>query len=120
MEANTGASALSAFAEHKPDLVVLDILLPGVSGAEVCLSLRRQSSVPITMLTSRTEEMDRVVGLEIGADDYVTKSLSTREMVARVKDHIRRSNKLSMPAGNRRLVCDDMVLDLDQHMFTVA
>ena len=119
-EATTGSMALEAFAEYKPDLVVLDIMLPGLSGVEVCRILRRQSSVPIIMLTARTEEMDRVVGLEIGADDYVTKPFSTRELVARVKAHLRRANEFAAPAGGRRLSCDDMILDVAQHTFTLA
>ena len=113
----TGPAALELFEKEKPDLVVLDVMLPGLSGTEICRILRRQSLVPIIMLTARAEETDRVVGLELGADDYVTKPFSTRELVARVKAHLRRSTEFSLPPADKRLACDDMVLDLSQHTF---
>jgi DNA-binding response OmpR family regulator len=86
-----GETGLAAARNIAPDLVILDLMLPGLSGWEVCRSLRRISNVPILMLTARTEEMDRVLGLELGADDYVTKPFSTREVVARVKAILRRT-----------------------------
>ncbi len=86
-----GESALSRAREEKPDLVILDIMLPVIDGFEVCRLLRREMNVPIIMLTAKTEEVDRVVGLEIGADDYVTKPFSMRELMARVKALLRRA-----------------------------
>jgi two-component system response regulator RegX3 len=90
-----GLDALPAWERVRPDLVVLDLMLPGRSGTEVCRDLRSRSDVPIIMLTARDAEVDRVVGLELGADDYVTKPFSTRELVARIKAVLRRS-----PAGS--------------------
>jgi DNA-binding response OmpR family regulator len=89
--AGDGQLALEAARRSKPDLVVLDILLPGLDGFEVCKLLRQESSVPILMLTARDDEIDRVVGLEVGADDYLTKPFSMRELLARVKAQLRRT-----------------------------
>jgi len=85
-----GREALERFRSSKPDLVLLDLMLPGLSGIEVCRILRRESSVPIIMLTARDSEIDKVVGLELGADDYVTKPFSLRELLARVRAQLRR------------------------------
>jgi two-component system response regulator RegX3 len=87
-----GSEALATFARVRPDLVLLDLMLPGLSGTEVCRRLRRDSQVPIIMLTARDAEVDRVVGLELGADDYVTKPFSSRELVARIRAVLRRAN----------------------------
>ena len=81
-----GQTALQAIQEFQPDLVVLDLMLPGMSGLEVCRRLRAQSSIPVIMLTARSEEMDRVLGLEVGADDYLPKPFSFRELLARIRD----------------------------------
>jgi two-component system, OmpR family, response regulator RegX3 len=86
-----GLEALPAFDRIRPDLVVLDLMLPGMSGTEICRALRRRTEVPIIMLTARDAEVDRVVGLELGADDYVTKPFSTRELVARIRAVLRRA-----------------------------
>lgn len=86
-----GLDAVPAWERVRPDLVVLDLMLPGLSGTEVCRILRSRSDVPIIMLTAREAEVDRVVGLELGADDYVTKPFSTRELVARIKAILRRA-----------------------------
>lgn len=88
--AGDGESALQVADDENPDLVLLDIMLPGIDGFEVCRVLRRTTTVPILMLTARTEEVDRVVGLEVGADDYVTKPFSMRELMARIKAQLRR------------------------------
>jgi two-component system OmpR family response regulator len=90
VEAADGAAALAAFAREAPDLVVLDVLMPELDGTEVCRRLRRASDVPVIFLSSRDDEVDRVVGLELGADDYVTKPFSPREVVARVRALLRR------------------------------
>ncbi|WP_394263250.1 response regulator [Trueperella sp.] len=85
-----GPSALAAFDAQEPDLIVLDLMLPGMSGNEVCRQIRQESNVPIIMLTAKDSEIDKVVGLEIGADDYVTKPYSYRELVARIRAILRR------------------------------
>lgn len=87
---STGQDVNAAFQDQRPDLIVLDVMLPGEDGFSVCRRLRRDTDIPIIMLTARTNEVDRVVGLEIGADDYVTKPFSTRELVARIRAHLRR------------------------------
>lgn len=86
-----GETALELFNEHGPDLMILDITMPGIDGLEVCKRVRQSSSTPIIMLSARVEETDRIVGLELGADDYVTKPFSPRELVARVRAALRRS-----------------------------
>ncbi|MFA9429790.1 response regulator [Egicoccus sp. AB-alg2] len=86
-----GLDAIPAWERVRPDLVVLDLMLPGMSGTEICRTIRARSDVPIIMLTAREAEVDRVVGLELGADDYVTKPFSTRELVARIKAVLRRA-----------------------------
>lgn len=91
LTASDGESALEAARGRKPDLVILDLMLPGMSGLEVCRSLRRESATPILMLTARGTETDKVVGLELGADDYVTKPFSMPEVLARVRALLRRS-----------------------------
>ena len=92
---SSGAAALSAFEQAPTDLIVLDVMLPGLDGLEVCRRIRRTSAVPILMLTARDDETDVVVGLEVGADDYVTKPFSMRELVARVRALLRRGNTKS-------------------------
>ncbi|MGE5248860.1 MAG: response regulator [Bacteroidota bacterium] len=89
-----GRAALEEARRSRPDLIVLDIMLPGLDGFEVCRILRREMSMPILMLTARDDEIDRVVGLEVGADDYLTKPFSMRELVARVKAQLRRSRMI--------------------------
>ncbi|MFM9378441.1 winged helix-turn-helix domain-containing protein [Gordonia sp. VNK21] len=87
---NDGAEALSTFERVGPDIVLLDLMLPGVSGTEICKSIRARSSVPVIMVTARDSEIDKVVGLELGADDYVTKPYSARELIARIRAVLRR------------------------------
>jgi len=89
--AGDGRSGLQIAREQKPDLIILDVMLPGIDGFEVCRVLRKDFSVPILMLTARTEEIDKIVGLEMGADDYITKPFSMRELIARVKANLRRT-----------------------------
>jgi two-component system response regulator RegX3 len=88
--ADTGPTAIEQFDRHGADLVLLDLMLPGLSGTEVCRQLRTRSNVPIIMLTAKDAEVDKVVGLELGADDYVTKPYSSRELIARIKAVLRR------------------------------
>ena len=96
--ARTGPDGLSAARRERPDLVVLDLMLPEMDGLDVCRTLRRESDVPIIMLTARVEETDKLIGLEIGADDYITKPFSPRELVARVRVVLRRVS--GDPASN--------------------
>ena len=108
----TAREAREAFTRLRPDLVVLDLNLPDGDGLEVCRAFRKDSSVPILMLTARDEEVDRVVGLELGADDYVTKPFSPREVVARVKAVLRRSQP---PAPPQEIKAGGLALDLDRY-----
>lgn len=94
LRAGNGRSALDIARSGKPDLILLDLMLPGIDGFEVCRILRKELSVPILMLTARTEEVDKIVGLEMGADDYLTKPFSMRELAARVKALLRRVDLL--------------------------
>ena len=91
--ATDGAEALAEFERHGADLVLLDLMLPGIPGTEVCRTLRQRSSVPIIMVTAKDGEVDKVVGLELGADDYVTKPFSSRELVARIRAVLRRKGE---------------------------
>jgi len=116
--AGDGQTALTTFRHEKPDLVILDLMLPGMDGLDVCRILRRESAVPIIMLTARAEEADRLIGLELGADDYVVKPFSPREVVARVRAVLRRVEGEMAPAG--LLQAGDIVLDLAGHQATVA
>jgi DNA-binding response OmpR family regulator len=95
LTAADGREALSRFREHQPDLVVLDLMLPELSGIEVCRIIRAESGVPIVMLTAKSSEIDKVVGLELGADDYVTKPFSLRELTARIRALLRRTEQLA-------------------------
>ncbi len=108
----SGEDALALAAARQPDLVVLDLRLPGMDGFEVAARLRREFTVPIIMLTARVEEADRIRGLEIGADDYITKPFSPRELVARVRAVLRRTNA-ARPAGDV-LRIGDLALDLSR------
>ncbi|MBU0492811.1 MAG: response regulator transcription factor [Chloroflexi bacterium] len=116
LEARDGLAALAAARQHAPDLIVLDLMLPGMSGLEVCRTLRRESNVPIIMLTARAEETDKLVGLGLGADDYVVKPFSPRELVARVHAVLRRARGELTRVIHQGELC----LDLDQHTVTLA
>ena len=117
--ARSGEEALSSFERVRPRLVILDIGLPGQDGFDVCRELRARSPVPVLMLTARDEEVDRVAGLEVGADDYVTKPFSPRELAARVKAVLRRTEP-APPQRAVRLELGDVVLDPDAREVTVA
>lgn len=113
LEATNGMEALELAQREALDLIVLDLMLPGLDGWEVCRRLRKTSDVPILMLTARDEEADRLIGLELGADDYVTKPFSPREVVARAKAILRRSRR-DMPAENE-LRQGPLVMLMEQH-----
>ena len=115
--AQDGPSALDQFGDNDVDLVLLDLMLPGMSGTEVCKSLRSVSSVPIIMVTARDTEIDKVVGLELGADDYVTKPYSTRELIARIRAVLRRGGETeeAKPAEQEVLVGGRVKMDIERH-----
>ncbi len=116
--ANDGAQALIVFRHEKPDLVLLDLNLPGLDGLDVARTLRKESSIPIIMLTARVEETDRLIGLELGADDYIVKPFSPREVVARVRAVLRRTSGETRPAEIYR--AGDLILDVDKHTLTLS
>jgi DNA-binding response OmpR family regulator len=112
--ARDGKEALEQARRQKPDLMILDLMLPGLDGLEVCRMIRREGELPIIMLTARDEEIDRVVGLELGADDYVVKPFSMRELMARVKSVLRRTTS-SQSTPDQRITFDLLTLDPDRH-----
>ncbi|OFT91877.1 MtrAB system response regulator MtrA [Brevibacterium sp. HMSC24B04] len=110
----TGDGALSAFRESKPDLVLLDLMLPGKDGMEVCREIRRESDVPIIMLTAKSDTVDVVAGLEAGADDYVPKPFKPKELVARVRARLR----ITEPTAPEHLTVGDVTIDVSGHNVT--
>ena len=114
LSAPDGREGLKLAQDAGPDLVVLDLMLPGMDGLEVCRELRRDSNVPIIMLTARVEEEDRLEGLNLGADDYVTKPFSPRELAARVRAVLRRTTRDAAEEGPLRLVVGDITVDLEK------
>ena len=110
--ATDGPQALEAARAERPDLILLDVMLPGVDGMEVCRQIRTWSTVPIIMLTAKTGEVDKVVGLEVGADDYVTKPFSSRELVARIKANLRRAQMQAQQAQGERLAAGEVLMDV--------
>jgi two-component system, OmpR family, response regulator RegX3 len=117
--AATGPDGLAEFERGGADIVLLDLMLPGLPGTEVCRALRARSAVPVIMLTARDSEVDKVVGLELGADDYVTKPFSSRELVARVRAVLRRGGEPEEPAGTA-LEAGPVRMDVDRHVVTVG
>lgn len=114
--AREGVEAVELFDREQPDLVLLDLWLPKKSGIDVCREIRARSSVPIIIVSARSSETDMVVGLEIGADDYVTKPFAMRELVARIRAVLRRSRNTGLPvAGTGALESEGLVLDLERH-----
>lgn len=119
LTAYDGAEALRLARQERPDLIILDLMLPGMDGIDVCRALRKESDVPIIMLTARVEETDRIIGLELGADDYVTKPFSPREVVARVRAVLRRTRPSAEQAGQAVLVVGALRLDEAKRTLTV-
>ena len=118
-EAACGAEAIARFDAVRPALVLLDVMLPRISGVDVCRELRSRSQVPIIMVTARNAEIDAVVGLEVGADDYVTKPFSHRELVARIRAVLRRRAEPEA-APTTELAAGPVRMDVDRHLVTVA
>jgi len=114
-----GEAALALARSERPQLVVLDVMLPKLDGFEVCRILRRETAVPIMMLTAKTEEVDKVVGLELGADDYVTKPFSMRELLARVRALLRRAER-SPQAENESIATGDLTVDVTKRLVSRA
>ncbi|MEZ4833729.1 MAG: response regulator transcription factor, partial [Caldilineaceae bacterium] len=125
--ARDGITALDMARGQKPDLILLDVMLPGLDGFEICRVLRQEMNVPILILTARDDEVDKIVGLEVGADDYLTKPFSMRELLARVKAHLRRIRLIreelgvdedeplpAIPSSGRRMVFDNLIIDPDR------
>ncbi|MGB6164730.1 MAG: response regulator transcription factor [Pseudonocardiaceae bacterium] len=125
--ATTGSEALEEFDRNGADIVLLDLMLPGMSGTDVCKQLRARSSVPVIMVTARDSEIDKVVGLELGADDYVTKPYSARELIARIRAVLRRGGEV--PEGSAATIATSgpvvleagpVRMDVERHTVTVA
>lgn len=116
-----GPTALIKAQEIKPDIILLDVMLPGIDGLSVCREIRKNSQVPIIMLTARDAETDKIIGLEIGADDYVVKPFSPREVMARIRAILRRVNPVQQEQHHSREVlrCGDISLDLVNHTLLV-
>jgi len=117
LTAKDGLVALELAHRESPDVVVLDIMLPGLDGFEVCRLLRKDMKMPILMLTAKVDEVDKVVGLELGADDYITKPFSMRELLARIRSTLRRNEMMQpQPAKTENILrADDLVIDLGRH-----
>jgi two-component system response regulator RegX3 len=116
----TGTGALTEFDRNGADIVLLDLMLPEMSGTEVCRQLRQKSHVPIIMVTARDSEIDKVVGLEIGADDYITKPYSPRELVARVRAVLRRNATEQVEIAAPTLAAGPVRMDVERHVVTVS
>ncbi|PKH44809.1 DNA-binding response regulator [Dehalococcoides mccartyi] len=112
-----GKTALAKFHEENPDLIILDLMLPEISGWDVCREIRKESHVPIIMLTARDELTDKLIGLEIGADDYMTKPFESKELVARVKVQLRRSEY--PPSPDSALVIDQLEIDQERRLVKI-
>ncbi|MDJ0338325.1 response regulator transcription factor [Cryobacterium sp. PH31-O1] len=118
--AEDGPSAISEFDQNGTDLILLDLMLPGIPGTEVCREIRTRAAVPIIMLTAKDSEIDIVVGLELGADDYVTKPYSTRELVARIRAVLRRHEDQSTTEADSMLAAGTVRMDVERHAVTVS
>ena len=115
LQAANGLEALEIAARERPSLIVLDILMPELDGTAACARLRRSSDVPVIFLTSKDEEVDRILGLELGADDYVVKPFSPGELVARVKAVLRRKGSGPASDASKRIVCGKLAIDVEAH-----
>jgi len=115
-----GVEALRLAREERPHLVILDLMLPGLDGLQICRTLRAESDVPLIMLTAKTTEGDKLTGLELGADDYVTKPFSPRELAARIKAVLRRTASESLERGPAQVAYGDFEMDFQRYAVTVA
>lgn len=119
LTAETGKQALQTVATEKPDLIVLDLMLPEIDGLEVCQTIRRSSTVPVIMLTARSEDIDKILGLEMGADDYLTKPFNSRELIARVRAHLRRVNWGGIAQAAQRIDVGMLSIDVPKRRVLV-
>ncbi len=117
--AATGPDAIAQFDKNGADLILLDLMLPGLSGTEVCRQIRTKSAVPIIMLTAKDSEIDKVVGLELGADDYVTKPYSSRELIARIRAVLRRGEFVDGADDGASIEVGPVRMDTDRHIISV-
>jgi two-component system, OmpR family, response regulator VanR len=122
IKANNGLNALECTKQNKVDLVILDIMMPGMDGLQTCIKIRESNNVPIIMLSAKNEDMDKILGLSTGADDYVSKPFNPMELIARVKSQLRRFHRLNTPnVVNENLIeIDDLVIDNATHGVTVG
>ncbi|MDY3127492.1 MAG: MtrAB system response regulator MtrA [Corynebacterium sp.] len=109
-----GNDAVPAFQQHDPDLILLDLMLPGMNGVDICRAIRRESAVPIVMLTAKTDTVDVVLGLESGADDYITKPFKPKELIARIRARLRRTDSVS----SELIEVGDLIIDVPEHTVT--
>jgi two-component system response regulator RegX3 len=114
-----GQTAVDTFEKEGADLILLDLMLPGINGLEVCKNIRAKSNVPIIMVTAKNEEVDKVIGLELGADDYVTKPFSSRELVARIRAVLRRGSDVEVASDYGVLEVGPVRIDIDRHSVSV-
>ncbi len=114
-KAYTGTDALNIFLSYEPHLILLDIMLPGMDGYDVCKEIRKTSNVPIIMLTAKGETFDKVLGLELGADDYMVKPFDTKELTARVKAVLRRSQTKQTDSNQNKLEFDNLLIDMNNY-----
>lgn len=117
--ANDGRSAMSMFQKNNPDLVLLDVMLPGLDGWQVCREIRKESQCPIIMLTAKGEVFDKVLGLELGADDYIAKPFETKEVVARIKAVLRRTMPVYQPKNSEEVCFDKLSINLSNYELKV-
>ncbi len=117
-----GEQAVESARRENPDLIILDIMLPGLNGLEVCRILRKEMTVPILMLTARNEEVDKIIGLEVGADDYMTKPFSMRELIARIRAMLRRAGMtVTQPDSvDKTIAIGTLVIDTGRHRITIS
>jgi DNA-binding response OmpR family regulator len=118
--ATDGALGYKQIIENEPSLVVLDLMLPGMDGLEICRKVRGQSDVPIIMLTARSDDIDKIVGLELGADDYLTKPFNPRELLARVKAILRRSDRKTAQASTEAVKVGNLTIDPDRRVVEIG
>lgn len=120
LTADNGRKAIEMAEAESPDLIVLDLMLPEIDGLEVCRTIRRTSTVPIIMLTARSEDIDKILGLELGADDYLTKPFNSRELIARIRAHLRRVNWSSVVQEEERITYGALIIDIPKRRVEVS
>ena len=120
IEAEDGAAAILKVQSEKPDILLLDIMMPVLDGIEVCKQVRKMSDLPIIMVTAKDDDDDRIAGLEIGADDYITKPFNSREVVARVKAVLRRAGTQEKKGEVSRITYPGLIIDMDQYQVTAS